>query len=267
MPTEPIPPIRHTSGPGGLLQSSAELVVPAGADWQRGVNFSASCGGSVGVWAACPPSDDKTAAAAGSNVSFGTFQLYAEVECEGGFGRAQIEELADLDLQKGSSAALARELAGNISGNGNPSLQSSAIDRTSLAGPQSLSNSLQALLGAQCECEIGDLMIHAPVWTLPEWLKNDLVEWDGTRYRLGAYVVSFDCYPNIGPDDAEGDTPLPGSGDVWLYVSGTVETRLDTVTKFTDIEERLNITTAMVERLALLRFDPCCVRAVKAKVC
>lgn len=267
MPTEPVGPIRHTRGPGGLLEASVDLQVPDGVNWKGGVNFNASCGGSVGTWSCTDPLVDKENVAVGVNVSFDPFQLYAEVACDSGLGLSTAEELADLDLQKGTSAALAREIHENVSGNGNPSFQSAGVNLTSLAGPQSLANSLQAIIGAQCDCEIGDLLIHAPVWTLPEWLKNDLVVWDGTRYRLGAYVVSFDCYPNVGPDDAGNDAPAPGSGDAWIYVTGQVEQRVDTVVRFTSLKQRENERVSLAERLAVLRFDPCCVRAVKAKVC
>lgn len=272
MTAEPIAPIRHTRLRGGLFTSAGPLTgLPNGRDWRSGVNFTPSCGGAVQTWACDTPYPEKTATDSAEAVRFDTFLIYAEVRCDGGFGREQIQELAQLDIDKGDSAALARELHGNESGNGNPSLQSTAVDKSIDAGPQSLANSLQALVGVACECNIGDLMFHAPIWTLPEWEKNDLVEWDGTRYRLGEFTVSFDCYPNIGPDESEvygpNDAPADGSGEAWIYVSGSVEREVGQTMRDITLNQRINENVAIAERLAILRFDPCCVAAVKASVC
>lgn len=270
MPAQPIPPIRHSRQPGGLFTTARPLET-GGEDWRGGITFVQSCGGNVGTWACDEPLPQKEAAPTGDNVRFDTFLLYYEVECDGGFDVRTSEELAQLGLDKGDTAALAKELHGNASGNGNPSLQGGAVDKTSLAGPQSLANSLQALVGMVEECEIGDLTLHAPIWTLPEWLKNDQVVWDGTRFKHGPFDVIFDAYPNKGPELNEGaldgQEPAAGDGEVWLYATGLIERAVDTTVRETVLEHRQNLHTAVVERLAILRFDPCCVAAVRAKVC
>lgn len=212
------------------------------------------------------PVATKVRGTVGDGASFDSFLLYYDLECDGGHGWESLEELVQLGLTAGDSAAMAREIHANLSGNGNPSLQSTAVDVTLDAGAQPLEQSLQGLLAKVADCDMGELTIHVPVQALPAFLAQQLVVWDGTRFKHGPFDVIFDAYPNVGPEVADNDEPDPETGEVWIYATGLVEREQDREIRTHFLEHRLNRRVQRAERLAIVRFDPCCVTAVKALV-
>jgi len=277
VPAVAAPPIAVRPLQGGLLGVARAL--PSDIDWMDGLSFVTSCPDGGGGWACEPPAGAiqapvgldptpvsvKNSEASGDVAEFNSFFLYRERYCEGPYGAADVEALAANEYTRLRTHLLARELhKGDLSGVGNPTLQNSATDKTPGGGAQSLPNSLQALVDLVCQRSDGDVIIHAPISSLPQWIALDLLTITPTGYSLGLIPVSFDCYPNESP----AGVPAP-TGEHWFYASGTVEvagSRIETTTG-RDGAARQNIYRAQTEQLNILRFDPCNILAVRARTC
>jgi hypothetical protein len=155
----------------------------------------------------------------------------------------------------------------------NPSFKTSA---TIPAGwdplvPSGIEETIEGLLEAVCDCWHGQLVLHVPQQFLPHFLVRSLVVFDVSAdvYRMGAHLVSFDCYPNLGPDDAApNEDPAADGSEVWMYVSPPP--RIEFGANF-ELAEALtplqNVSAVRAERPVIVALDPCCVIGAKAGIC
>lgn len=73
---------------------------------------------------------------------------------------------------------------------------------TDLANPVGIVPTIQGMLEAMDGQRDQQGVLHVPQQYLPYFLKQHLVEWDGSNYRMGAdLLVSFDEYPNSGTNN------------------------------------------------------------------
>lgn len=252
-----VDPIRVASTPGGL-QRAARLL-ETDVDWSDGVTFASNCGG-VGTWQCDFSGAEKTIDDLGDNVRFESFLIYAGVRCDGAVVTDDLREHAGIKIARGTSGALARELHDGAA-TGNPSLQSEATDITPLVSP-CIDGAIAGLLTAADDCGGGEVIIHVPLVALAPLIKYNLLSYEDGKYMLGGHTVSVDGYYNLGPGGA-----AAADDEAWIYATGPVEYRLGDEVEFTQFTDRLNENVLIAERLAVLRFDPCCVNAIKATIC
>lgn len=257
MSAKKLPPIESSPLGGGLLTVARDIP----ADWEGGVSFTPRCG-TTGVWPKCP-SVGRANKSVGStskpaDVSFDPFMLYSHVNCGGQPFETELLDQANHALRVQQSMQLARQLVFSDPDVDNPDLATTAEDITltnSLgAAPQRLRNSLGGLLTHAVECGMGEAVIHIPVVAMPHALSSGVEYRDG-KYFLGHIPVSFDDYGQ--PDGS------PNAGDnAWIYLTGPVEVGIGSPLESSVYENRLNQSTVLVEQLAILRFDPCCMPAM-----
>lgn len=263
---------------GGILSAARPL--PSGAEWRQGLTFNPVClTGDDRLWFCTDVVDPegeesqpvKNLDAVTAPVVFDPFLAYAESECSTWISRDDLLALARQGFDRTLSAGFAAQLQSNplsAQGNQSPSLNSVGTEIAG-SGTADISNTLSALISnAICDCRQTDLLIHAPIRALPFFVERELVEWDDSRsiWHMGPYDFSFDCYSETGPDDV--DTAVDGS-EVWLYVTGPVEYAVGPEVVPTlehSLTARTNDQLALVEHLAALRFDTCCVLAARARV-
>lgn len=257
---------------GGILSAARPL--PADYDlWRQGVSFNSACVDteSPRLWYCTDPTpepDNKIADSVGAPIVFEPFMVYSERDCSTWMEPGELEHLARIGLDRTLSQGVALQLQTNPAGNSSPSLNSVAIDITP-ATPADVSNTLSALISnAICDCGLTELVLHAPIRSLPFFVERELVEWDESRgvWHMGPHVFSFDCYSEFGPEGVE--TEEDGS-EVWLYVTGPIEWSIgpaDIVDRPESITVRTNEAVSLIEHLSILRFDTCCVYAARAEV-
>lgn len=256
---------------GGIL-SAARPLPAALDDWRQGVNFNTACVNTdeTRLWYCTDPEDavDKVADDVGAPAVFNPFLVYSERDCSTWMDPDQLEELARIGLDRTLSTGVALQLQTDAVGNGNPSLNSEAIDITPVT-PVDIVNTISGLLtAASCSCGLPNPVFHAPLRSLPFFIERQIVEWDNSRglWHMGPYDFSFDCYSETGPDDVTTD---PDGSEVWLYVSGSVEWAIgpaDTVRRPESIVVRTNEALSLIEHLSIVRFDTCCVYAARAEL-
>lgn len=256
---------------GGILSAASSL--PAGAQWRQGVTFSSAC-----VDMSDPrlrycvnPEDatDKPSDAVGEPIVFEPFLVFSQRDCSTWMEPSELEELARIGLDRTLSQSVALQLQTNVlsaDGQSSPSLNSEAVV---VPGDADIVNTISALLSAAvCECGLTEIVIHAPLRSLPFFIERQLVEWDESRgvWSMGPHTMSFDCYSEIGPGEVQ--TEEDGS-EIWIYVTGPVEWAIgpaDVVGRPDSIIVRTNEALSLIEHLAIVRFDTCCVRAAKAVI-
>ena len=253
-----IDPIEPSSTPGGFIR--AARLLPDGVDWSGGVSFLQNCGG-TSTWSCDFAGATKDIPQTQDPVEFDPFIVYAGERCSGKPFTAELEQLARNKLVRSRSGSMAQEL--HSSAYGNPGLVDSATDITPVGGAPCINNAIAGLLSAACDCSGGDVVIHAPLVVLASLMQYDLVKYEDGRYRLGAYTVIVDCYPNVEPD---GGTP-PAEDEVWLYSTGPVEYAMGNVEVIQNFDNETNEDVVLAEQLSILRFDPCCVHAIRASIC
>ena len=281
MPSALTSPVSGGSpNPVGSLTASAKPLDES-ADWQAfGVEHVPEACQGAWVWQKCSEVDGETVAAKPLNdgvdaVRFQPFLVEANAAaCPGGIQRDSgvLAERASRILKWNASRQIGLAFSSATPDgypNVNPNLTDSAVDATPGGGPANLVNTISGLLEDAIACGLnGDLFIHAPHWTLPHWLTRQLVEQVGSTFKLGGHTVVLDQgYANEPPNGG----PNAGVGEAWIYVTSPVEYATGSVVQLADItdgyELRLNRANKMAAQLAIYRFDPCCVRAARARVC
>lgn len=260
MPTEVISPIQVSRTPGGFLEAARQLDTQK--DWRGGVSFTSNCGG-VGAWQCDYSGAQKDVDDLGDPVSFESFLLYVGVRCSGAPVEDVLREHAALKMTRGTSGALARELATGAA-TGNPSLQSEGVDDTP-ATDVCVDSAIAGLLSIAEDCGGGELTFHAPFVALASLMKYQLVVFEGGRYRIGGHTIIIDGYPNVGPDAAA--DPTATDEQAWIYATGPVEYAVGANTEYYQFTGQQNESVLIAERLAVVRFDPCCVHAIRANLC
>lgn len=270
-----LPGRRHR---GGL--ESVALPLPT-SDWHHGVIVTPVCGVEPFVWG-CEsasreaPDDVKPITPILDSEQFDSTLIGVLVDCDGGPGAlGSIEEIiASEGWRRTAWQAMAGILHNGEVGTAapNPSLESVAIlpPGWDPLVPAGIVPSLQGLLDAACTCWNADLVIHVPVQFLPYFLRLYLVEWDNDDqvYRMGAFRISFDCYPNVGPDSLGPDAePNPDGSEVWMYATGPIYYGIVDPEIIRTREWRQNKSRVEDIAGAIVAFEPCCVMAVKATVC
>lgn len=232
---------------------------------------------------------EKTENGVASGFKFYPTGIVAQVECHVSGTQSAIGDIilenAQADLDRMQWRALEAVLHGAApvmgpAGERNPSLANYDDDGVGQSAPTlpdgfdptapgDLKGSLQGLLDGICACSKGDLTLHVPVSFLPYFLVDGAVRWneDTGRYTYGSHTVSFGCYPNRGPQDTEAASPTADDGtEVWIYSTGPVYYAFGDTDTVQEVVRRQNKAIALVERPAIVAFDPVCVYAVKAKV-
>lgn len=257
---------------GGILSAARPL--PAGANWRQGVAFNPVCiDTSVLRRRGCEDPEDATTKDSdpvAEPVEFNPFLVHAMTDCSTWMEPANLEQLAMMGADRIVSQTIAQQLQDNVvPGSNSPSLNSVA-DVITGATPQDIVNTVSALTDAMiCGCAHTELVIHAPLRSFLFFKERQIIE---LNTSTGAWeiapniVMSFDCYSETGPDDL--DTALDGS-EIWLYATGPVEYAIgeqEVVGRPDSITVRTNEAVSLVEGLAIVRFDPCCVKAAIATI-
>lgn len=199
----------------------------------------------------------------GDPVEFDPFLLYAGVTCSGAPDLADLEQLAKIRLRRGMSASLANQLLQSHPDVGNPDLVTLASDITPLGGAPCMNNAIAGLMTTAQGCGGGELTFHAPIVALASLMQYDLVEFADGKYRLGGHTIIVDLYENIGP----AGSPVAGANEVYIYATGPVEYKLGATIDISHFTGRTNEGIVLAEQLAIMRFDPCCVYAIRAEIC
>lgn len=291
LPIQARPPLR-----GGIDAVATEGPL-AGVDWRQGVIITPTTNDGVGVWNAdCRdigysidgeqfPDNEKPAGLLPNPYEFAPFIIESHVECNVGGTKTVIGDIikqnAVISLETMTPRVIAKVLQGTIPVHtapdrldlANPTLNNPAVLPSGFnpMAPGNLKGTLQGLLDQVCGCAAGEMTFHVPESFLPYFLINGVVSWDegsGT-YRFGAHAVSFDCYPNQGPPDVELASPTLTDGtECWIWISNPIWVATAPLEDWTvqHIHTRTNTASAIVERAAIVAFDPSCTAAAKAKV-
>jgi hypothetical protein len=270
---------------GGLASVAGQL--PSGTDWRNGVEITTTPDDGVFTWDTCegeaydisgtPIVGDKPVSSVGAGLKF--FPVTAEkiVECGPGATRTTIgdiaRETARGSLDRQIHKVLARALQGIIPTFGDNSQIGASIATlaTVPAGfdpdnPGNLAGTLQGLLDSVCDCSSSDPVFHVPRAWMPQFIAQDLVTWNEALgvFMHGPHEVSFDCYVNEDPTGTY-ETLTDGS-EVWIFATAKPMIEISEADDVTVLTHRQNNYKAMVERQAIIAFDPTCVIMAKARV-
>lgn len=281
MPAQPIPELRTLDQPGRLLSDGVARGLPqtdaAGnaLDWTNGVSSNSICGAGGGATDCADAGVEKTHDALGAAYTFESFLLEHGRECDLA-SRSLTEEQAKNALNRLRSSFFAKELHQSSTTNAttlhgfNPDLRNTAEDVTGLTTAV-LANSLQPLIADLQDEGITEILIHAPRFTIPAFLKEQLIEPVGGRWMIGGLIpISFDSYPNQGPVTLGNGVETPPDGEAWIWATSPVEWAVgatETTVSTDGIASQQNTAIALAQQLGVLRFDPCKVKAVQAQVC
>jgi len=176
----------------------------------------------------------------------------------------ELLDMATRGMERTVSKQFALQLQSDPAGTLSPTLNSEADDVTPVGGAEPIKNTVAGLLTAACECDMSDLIIHAPLKALPGFLEATLLTWDdaSSTWKLGPHTVVFDCYADEGPGALSA-----GAGEGWLYVTGPVEVAVGADVEVEGIWVEKNDKVQLTEKLGIVRFDTCCVKAAIAQVC
>lgn len=289
---EPIRPIPVVAPSPSILTSARPL--SDSTDWSSGVSWSpAGCIPSF-AWPRCPgtPTDKELGEGLGAAVSVDPFWVYTPISCDwvtdGDRVAGPAADLTEAHTAAKVSAAL---WMGEGLADGALSLRHVAQDVSiGLGGASDLDDVVAALLAnyERCTGGSGGATLHIPSVLIPGALGGipggGRVAWpEGNFYRgpLGSVVSPGPGYPHgASTEGADGHGPLVDPGppavyagnaidEAWVYVSGPVEWAASTVQVLPDEEAerrnlRLNRYEVWAERMAIVRFDPCCVFAALA---
>lgn len=266
-------------------------------EWRVGLELTPPARNAVHLWNATGCADEgyaldgsgpltaKELGGVASGFKFYPTAIVAQVECHVSGTQSAIGDIilenAQGDLELNKHRALEAVLHGlapvfGPAGEANPSLNNYNTGPSAPTIPQGfdvtdpgdLRGTLQGLLDSICACSKSDVIIHAPVSAWP-YLEAVGVTWDEAAgvYRYGTHRVSLGCYPNVGPEDQEAIQATATDGtEFWLWATGPVYVAFSGTDTVVDLQTRQNLAQALVERAAIVAFDPACVYAVKAKV-
>lgn len=258
-----LPPITTGRLPGGLLSVARKLDADYDV-WRQGVNFNGHVAPTGGYHRCVNPADatDKDIDAVGEVVQFEPFMIYQGAECSTWMDTDELLDMARRGLASTESSMLALQLQ-DAQVTSNPGLADSAEVLT--GGPSDVVNTFSGLITAACECGINDLVFHVNIRLIPFLLEKRLIQWDGSVWRHGPWPVVADCYSDeVVPTDED---PVAGDGsESYIYVTGPIEIAVGPEIEPYGITASQNEAVALVERLAILRFDPGCVKAARVTV-
>lgn len=269
---EPIAGIKPVRPTPSLL--TVARGIPNPGRWQSGVAWrSAAC--AVGArWPMCPDSDaEKNTAGQIVAPQVTPFVVYVPYACDWVLPDQESDYRADARNQCDAVTPwhVSRELWTGATEAANDSLQSVATD-VSASDPVHPVTAVMSLLEAYFDCPVDDEatgrgtntpVIHAPMFAIVSLLAHGVIAQQGDVY------AGPNCVVSPGPGYPSGTAGRPtgvdeGSEEGWLYVSGPVEYVLDDIIVRDVMQNRrMNRYEAIAEREALVRFDPCCVFAVK----
>jgi hypothetical protein len=281
LPIQPRPPIR-----GGLASVAAPLGIPE-SEWRVGVEVRSTPDGGVFMWDTCGPGGtnidtgnaivEKPVSPVGVGAPFFPVTIEKVVECGPGATQTAIgdiaRETARGSLDRQVYKVLARVFQGllpNLSADGVPGGGINQYVSTPPGfdsnNPKDLRGTLQELLYSVCDCSNSDPIFHVPRAWMPHFIAQDLVEWDELtgKFWFGPHEVSFDCYFNRDPTGSYA-TAVDGS-EVWIFATARPMVAVSAEDDVRVLERRQNTYTALVERHAIIAFDPTCVRMSKASV-
>lgn len=269
---EPIGAIRPKRPLPSILTASTEM---RGSAWRSGVTWR-SAGCVPGYAREFCSTDELEAAAALVKPQFYPYTLYLPATCDWVLPDESEDYRADArdQLDAVTPWHVSRELMLGGIENENPSLVSEAVDVSAAAGPVHPVTALGTLLEAYFDCNAGGdpptglgrgtgtPVVHAPLSIVTSLLAHGVIA------RTGDYYVGPNCVVSPGPGYPTGALSVPDDGadgdeDAWVYISGPVEYGLgEIIVHDDDFDHRTNEYHALAQRLAIHRFDPCCVFAV-----
>lgn len=257
-----LPPISTGRLGGGLLAAARPLPAEY-EDWRQGVNFNSHLTSVTAPLYCVDPADatDKTIEPVGEVLEFLPFLIYSARSCSTFMDTQELIDLARRGLANTESAMISRQLTSDDATSTNPGLADSA----DVVGPATAGvvQAFSLLIEAAQSCgTIGELVFHVPLRALPYLVAENLVEYTGGLWKFGPFTVVADDYNEaVLPD---GEAALTGDGsDAYFYVTGPVEVAVGPVVDANYSQVSLNESLALVERLAILRFDPNCVKAIR----
>lgn len=162
---------------------------------------------------------------------------------------------------------VSRELATGEHTPGVPSLEGVASSLVT-PGAVSVTEALSLLLQARINAGFAGMhMAHVPLWLIPSAEAQSLLT--GSTTTMGNVRVSpGPGYPGRNPVDV-GVPVDPATGQGWVFMSSPVEYGLGPVTtpmEREDQKHRTNRSFWIAEQMAIVRFDPCGVFAVLARI-
>lgn len=265
----------------GGLESVVRPVPGSVVEWRGGIDYTPSCGVSPFIWGCdrdggVDPDSEKPQGELEEAVFFDSVTIGVQYSCLP--GSETLSPIGDLVSDSARYAydryrwqRLAQVLSDGVvngAGGANPSLQSVAEvpDGFDPDAPAGIPSTIQGMLDSQCSAWDAQRVLHVPQQYLPHFLTQYLVEWDADVgvYRMGTHLVSFDCYPNLGP---EGDEPAEDGSEVWMYMTDAPMAAFDSEVIESATHVRLNRTTASAESGAIIAFNTCGVVAAKALIC
>lgn len=279
---------------GGLASVAVDVPLPV-EEWRTGVIWTTQCEVDSFVWG-CDSAERggggqvKPAAALGADEpEFYPGVIGARTTCDIAGSRTiigdRVRTIAEQMLDRTRYGQLAQILADGDVGRdaaGVPDRNPSVVYDGQVPAnfnnnsPSTLRGTMQGLMDAACTCWDQQLVFHVPRPYLAQFLHERLVVWDEADgvYRMGDHLVSFDCYPNIGPDqdfagNAQPDQNVPAAdgSEVWIWATSRPMIGLDEVMDdYSHRDVRQNSYDVVAEQGAIVMVDPCCIYAAKAVV-
>lgn len=269
LPIQPRPPIR-----GGLASVSAQLPLPE-SEWRGGVWVTPETNMTTFRWG-CATTGDKPTTTLPEASLFEPATVGAMMECGPNGGVQPMLEAYALEMWKRQRWSEAAKLLHDGTTDGPEAGQNFSLkDATAAPGfdpaaPGSIEGTLQGLLDIVCNCSSSDPVLHVPRAFMSQFMTQTLIRWDeptGT-FRFGPHLVSFDCYPNLGPDAVEGGanpTPIDGS-QVWIWATSQPLVEWSAQERVRTVAPRRNEHLLRVEQDVIVTIDPGCAYGARALV-
>jgi hypothetical protein len=263
MPALPVDPVRVTERTPSLFSASRRRDDWTG--WEAGVSFSSGCH-SAHTWPRCDAEPAEKIVQHDTPVTFDPIVVYKALSCEWVLDTGELDTRARSIVDATTAQEVARAILGGETDHGptgNPSLASAAMP----AASGSLTDTIGQLLAARADCP-GRHVLWVPVGVLPALMAHNLVHTEGDALvgPGGALVVADNSSTPIPTGDSP-EAPADGAGEAWLYLSGPIEYEVGPINvAASEDERRLNRYEPVAERLAVYRFDPCCIFAGLATV-
>lgn len=258
------PPIR-----GGLASVAAPL---EDVDWRAGVEVRAmpdgelfavdTCTGDVydldGNMLPAKPVDE-----VGDGFKFLPVTVEKIVQCGPGATQTTIGDIA----QQTASGSLDRQVYKMLARSVQFSLAplASVPSGSDPNNPGGIRTALQGLLDGACGCFNSDPVFHIPRAWMPHFL-GDVVRFDESTgtFRFGPHLVSFDCYANQDPSGTYATNP--DGSEVWIFATAQPFVAVGEEDSVRVLTREQNNYKALVERHAIVAFDPTCALMSKAAV-
>lgn len=266
---QPVGAIRVEAPRVSLLTVARTL--PAGTEWRAGVSHLPNGCSPATAHPNCdvdPGPVTKCAPLSNGRADFESFLFYVPDGCDvAPFYAEDWNARGEEALKAYSPWALSHELdTGDATGN--PSLRSTAVDLSGV-GAVDVVTAFSTLIRARVERGMGGVAtVHVPAWLIPAVDDHYLLDDSAASNSGGLVRVSpGPGYTGVSPDSSGNVVPGPGEG--WIYITGTVEYELGPVSSEPSQEQQQRLTNNVEvysERAGIVRFDPCGVFAVRAKV-